>query len=165
MHWRVWNAPALPVMPCTTSLVFLSTKTDIDGNPKCEILSSKQIRNSNARNCGGLRAFKFWYFDHSDLFRISIFVLRIFKLCVCESRACFHRGRGTAPSSKLASPFSQCQSRLHALSVSRKHYRNLPPRTRRWCHRVKVAKPDDNPLRLWSGQDRTRPMRHPFGCA
>jgi len=25
MHCRVWNAPALPVMPCTTRRVLLST--------------------------------------------------------------------------------------------------------------------------------------------
>src|SRR5262249_8277560 len=29
MQCRVWNAPALPVIPCTTSRVFLPTKTDI----------------------------------------------------------------------------------------------------------------------------------------
>src|SRR4029453_1275744 len=33
MHCRVWKAPSLPVIPCTTSRVLLSTRTDMINQP------------------------------------------------------------------------------------------------------------------------------------
>src|SRR5262245_15218658 len=131
-------------MPCTTRRVFLSTKTDI----------SQEGRNAGI-NRKVVSCFPVFLRDCFCAL-ISVFV--------CESRACFRRDRETAPSSKPASPSFQYQIRHRVFLASRRHHQNPPPQTRRWFHRATVATLGENRPRSWSGQDRTRPRRHPFAC-
>src|SRR6266487_1661829 len=46
MHCRVWNAPALPVMPCTTRRVSLSTRIDIYISGKQESRNAGTMENN-----------------------------------------------------------------------------------------------------------------------